>query len=88
MGYIYKELLAMVKDDLESWDWEDPYFLEEDTGKAILELLLKRENRNKYLRTKYKEDPNKRREYQREWVKKNRPSKKGVTSCVRQTKQI
>lgn len=76
MGFLYKELLSMAKDDLENWDWSKPYPLEEDIGKALLELLEKRDRRCEYLRKNYQKNPEAKREYQREWCRKNRPRKR------------
>lgn len=71
---LYKELLEVVRQDLLDWDWKlDPeYMMDQETGEAILKLLERRENRNKFYRDNYKANGEKRRNYQREYVAKKR----------------
>lgn len=77
MGVLYKDLIDWLLADLKKWDWklDSTYEIDEETGKALLELLKRREHRNNYLRKKYLENHEKRLEYQRKWVKTNRREK-------------
>ena len=74
MGTLYKDLINWLLEDLKKWDWtlDDTYEIDEETGKALLELLKRREHRNNYYKRKYAENHEQRLEYQRNWAKARR----------------
>ena len=71
---IYKQLLELLLEDLSAWDWEQEpeYELNEEMGKAILKLLERRENRNKFYRMEYAANREKHLEYQRKYNARKR----------------